>query len=51
MDERNYWLKWGSKHGVNIFPWPTLPEEIINKDGPALARWKRLLCFPLDVSP
>lgn len=51
LDERNHWLKWGSKHGVNIFPWPTLREETINEKGPALARWKRLLCFPLDVSP
>jgi len=51
LDERNHWLKWGSKNGVNIFPWPTLREETINEDGPALARWKRLLCFPLDISP
>lgn len=51
LDERNHWLKWGSKHGVNIFPWPTLRNEIVNEDGPAFARWKRLLCFPLDVSP
>ena len=51
LDERNKWLKWGSKNGINIFPWPTLSKESINETGLALERWNRLLCFPLDVEP
>lgn len=51
MAERNYWLRWGARHGVSIFPWPSLPEEIIEMRGSALKRWQRLLCFPLDQLP
>ena len=51
LEERNKWLIWGSKNAVNVFPWPTLSKEIINDTGLALERWKRLLCFPLDVEP
>lgn len=49
--ERNAWLAWGAKKKVPLFPWPTLPEDIILLEGEALARWKRLICFPLDSSP
>jgi hypothetical protein len=51
-DQRNYWLKWGSRHGVPLFTWPALPNEIIDKNGSALDRWSRMICFPLDgISP
>ena len=49
--ERNRWLTWGAKNGIPLFPWPTLPEEIITEEGEALARWRRLICFPLDSTP
>jgi perosamine synthetase len=49
--ERNLWLAWGAKNGITVFPWPTLPDDIILLDGDALARWEKLLCFSLDRSP
>lgn len=49
--ERNSWLAWGTKNGVSLFPWPSLPEEVILFDGDALARWKTLVCFPLNSTP
>lgn len=49
--ERNSWLAWGARNGVSLFPWPSLPEDVILLDGDALARWKTLVCFPLDSTP
>jgi perosamine synthetase len=49
--ERNLWLTWGARNGVTLFPWPTLPEDVIPLDGDALARWQNLVCFNLDLSP
>ena len=51
LDERNAWLKWGAKNRIVMFPWPTLPEEVISSDGEALARWKCLLCISLETGP
>lgn len=51
LKERNYWLKWGSRNGINIFPWPSLSRETINEDGPELERWKKLICIPLEILP
>ena len=51
MDERNVWLQWGAKNRIVMFPWPTLPEEVIASDGEALARWKCLLCISLETGP
>ena len=51
FSERNSWLEWGSKNGINVFTWPSLPTEVITSDGIALDIWKHLLCFPLDASP
>lgn len=51
LSERNAWLTWGAAQGISLFPWPTLPEEIVLLSGAALARWKILVCFPLDSSP
>jgi CelD/BcsL family acetyltransferase involved in cellulose biosynthesis len=50
IQERNLWLAWGMDHRIPLFPWPALPEEIISRDGQAMARWRILLCFPLDVA-
>ncbi len=51
ISERNFWLVWGAKNKVSLFPWPALSKEIVLQDGDALARWKVFLCFPLDLSP
>ena len=51
LPERNKWLTWGVENRVHLFPWPSLPEEVIREDGVALARWRRLVCFPLDLAP
>ncbi len=48
---RNSWLIWGAKNGVPLFSWPSLPEDSILLDGDALARWRTLVCFPLDLNP
>lgn len=51
LAERNSWLAWGTKNRVALFPWPTLPEGVINLGGVALDRWRKLICFPLDTAP
>lgn len=51
MNERNAWLRWGAKKRLGFFSWPTLPEEVITSAGEALARWKTLLCIPLETGP
>jgi hypothetical protein len=51
LQERNLWLAWGTDHRIPVFPWPALPEEIIARNGSAMARWRLLLCFPLEVAP
>lgn len=49
--ERNFWLDWGARHGISVFPWPSLPEQIILLDNEALARWRIMVCFSLDFAP
>ena len=51
MAERNEWLHWGAKKKIELFPWPTLPEEIVIAAGEATARWKMLLCISLEKGP
>ena len=51
MSDRNAWLQWGAKNRISIFPWPTLPEEVIASNGVALARWQKILCISLEVGP
>jgi len=51
LSERNAWLAWGRDNRIPLFSWPVLPEEVISLNGNALALWKTLLCFPLDVAP
>ena len=51
IGERNAWLQWGAKNRIVMFPWPTLPEEVISSEGEALARWKCLLCISLEIGP
>ncbi|MBI3773308.1 MAG: DegT/DnrJ/EryC1/StrS aminotransferase family protein [Gammaproteobacteria bacterium] len=49
--ERNFWLEWGARNGISLFPWPSLPEHIVELNGDAISRWKRMVCFPLDMNP
>jgi hypothetical protein len=51
LSERNAWLAWGSENWTPFFSWPVLPVDVISSNANALAFWKRLLCFPLDVTP
>ena len=51
LGERNSWLEWGAMKGLSLFPWPTLPDDVILLEGAALARWRTLVCFPLDSTP
>ncbi len=48
LSERNRWLEWSWKHGLGLFPWPSLPQELIMNNRVVLERWRKLLCFPLD---
>ena len=41
------WFNWGWKNNVNIFSWPTLPNEVVLNNKIALDRWKRMICFSL----
>ena len=47
QDDRIKWLHWGWKTGIDLFPWPTLPEKVLQKSPESTVRWKHLLCFPL----
>tara|TARA_B100000700_G_scaffold313928_1_gene399738 strand:- start:283 stop:1260 length:978 start_codon:yes stop_codon:yes gene_type:complete len=48
LNERNEFLIWANNKNINAFPWPSLPLEIINKQGPEIDRWNRLICFSLN---
>jgi len=42
------WFDWGRKNQMHVFPWPSLPEKVINKNRESVNRWKRLVCFGLS---
>ena len=46
-EDRLRWLRWGWKNGLDIFPWPTLPKQILNSSSFSTNRWNYLMCFPL----
>jgi perosamine synthetase len=46
-DKRIECLKKSWHHGDDLFPWPSLPEAVIQSSSSAVIRWKHLLCFPL----
>jgi len=46
-EDRLRWLHWGWKNGLDIFPWPTLPKQILNSSSISTNRWNYLMCFPL----
>jgi perosamine synthetase len=51
LKDRLHWLRWGRRKGLNFFPWPTLPESVLQSSPSAVDRWQSLLCFPLDQRP
>jgi perosamine synthetase len=46
-EERMKWLHWGWNTGINLFPWPTLPEAVLQKSLTSINRWQHLFCLPL----
>ena len=46
-DESIYWFNWGWRNNVKIFSWPSLPEEILQKNPSSAERWRRLVCFEI----
>ena len=42
------WFDWGWKHSVEIFSWPSLVKEVLEKNGESFSRWKRLICFGIN---
>ena len=50
-EERLHWLHEGWVKGFDVFPWPTLPEKVIQSSSVAVKRWEHLLCFHLNNRP
>jgi perosamine synthetase len=50
-EDRVQWLQRGWRNGVDVFSWPTLPEDVIKESSFAVNRWKHFLCFPLHRKP
>ncbi len=51
--ERQKWIEWGIKTGVDVLPWPSLPNIVRRSRQHCVERWRRLLCFPIcqDMNP
>ena len=47
FDERQKWLEWALVQNVDVYPWPSLPEDCRQEGSAAVGRWRRLLCFPI----
>ena len=47
---RDYWINWGWENGFIIYPWPTLPDEVYKGKYPGYFLFKKILCFPIDIS-
>lgn len=41
------WFERGHRAGIDIHSWPTLPLEIVKRNGAAMRLWERLVCFPI----
>ena len=39
------WFDWGWKNNEHIFSWPSLPEEVLQKNTKLMNRWEKLVCF------
>lgn len=48
FNERQKWIRWGARHGIDIYPWPSLPDEVLKiRSSNALRIWEKILCFPI----
>jgi perosamine synthetase len=45
------WFEWGWENNKHVFPWPSLPEEVVSDNGLALDRWSRMVCFSTHDIP
>ena len=50
-EDRLRLLRWSRSKGLDFFPWPTMPEEVIRSLPSARKRWQRLFCIPLNHKP
>ena len=41
------WFDWGWKHNEHVFSWPSLPVEVLERQGESFDRWKRIICFEI----
>ena len=41
------WFDWGWNNNEHVFSWPSLPEDILSKNGESLNRWNKLICFSI----
>ena len=46
-NERDYWIKWGKKNNIEIFPWPNLPKIIEENNIKSKKRYDSLICILL----
>jgi perosamine synthetase len=42
------WFDWGWENDVKVTSWPSLPEDILSKQGTSFHRWEKLICFGLS---
>lgn len=45
--ESREWYDRGHRARVDVHSWPTLPQEVVARDGAAMRLWERLVCFPV----
>jgi len=51
QSEQIKWLNWGWKNNIDVFTWPTLPEEMSKKYTSAYKLWSKLICFSTKTPP
>src|SRR3989338_3059894 len=47
FESRQKWLRWGRKNGIEVYPWPNLPADVLRNNEVAVRRLKHILCFPI----
>lgn len=53
FESRQLWLKWGRENNIEVYPWPNLPEAVLQNNEEAVNRLNHMLCFPVhqDMNP
>ena len=46
-EESKKWYEWGYNNRIDVHSWPTLPKEIVQKNGKAMRIWEKMVCFPI----